>query len=386
VKPLPAVRPIQPVRIESDLAEIPAAKNMSAVIPAGIESDFPSAQATLRSELSLDDLRGEGSETIEDIADDNTGVAVEEQEQASGALRAENAHGTFVNLSGGGSLDIAKFQETGGQEQRPVQRGWVPFAADVFVTLAVVLGAIFFYRDRLAFPANSSAPTQNSTVVPQPLVFQSPSAVSGDAASSGTASATPTRNSATNPTTIEPQSNPAAGGPAAARPTAVPKQTARVTADMMQQTLEQHPVAPSRSESSGLNVAPSDDSAPAINSSISGSLTGIVSSNVPVLVAPSPRLEGPLKIGGNVKEPHLLTRVMPEYSLVAKEAGVQGDVIINTTIDQRGNVVNMQVVSGPQLLRGAALDALRRWKYQPSTLNGQPIAVQMLVTLKFSRR
>jgi hypothetical protein len=46
--------------------------------------------------------------------------------------------------------------------------------------------------------------------------------------------------------------------------------------------------------------------------------------------------------------------------------------------------VNMQVVSGPAMLRGPALTALRRWKYEPSTLNGQPTEVQMLVTIKFS--
>jgi outer membrane biosynthesis protein TonB len=44
----------------------------------------------------------------------------------------------------------------------------------------------------------------------------------------------------------------------------------------------------------------------------------------------------------------------------------------------------MQIVSGPALLRGAALAALRRWKYEPSTLNGQAISIQMLVTIKFS--
>ncbi len=75
---------------------------------------------------------------------------------------------------------------------------------------------------------------------------------------------------------------------------------------------------------------------------------------------------------------------MPEYPLVAKQAGIQGDVVVKTTIDQKGNVVDMQIVSGPAMLRGPALAALRRWRYEPSTLNGQPISVQMLVTIKFS--
>jgi protein TonB len=57
--------------------------------------------------------------------------------------------------------------------------------------------------------------------------------------------------------------------------------------------------------------------------------------------------------------------------------------VIDTSIDKSGSVVGMKVVSGPAVLRQAALDALRQWKYQPSTLDGQPVAIQMLVTIKF---
>ena len=100
--------------------------------------------------------------------------------------------------------------------------------------------------------------------------------------------------------------------------------------------------------------------------------------------APELRQEGPIKVGGNVKEPRLISRVMPEYPVVAKQANIQGDVVVKTTIDLKGNVVDMKIVSGPAMLRGPALAALRRWRYEPSMLDGQPIAVQMLVTIKFS--
>jgi protein TonB len=45
----------------------------------------------------------------------------------------------------------------------------------------------------------------------------------------------------------------------------------------------------------------------------------------------------------------------------------------------------MEIVSGPPMLRQSALEALRRWKYKPSTLNGEPVAVTILVTLRFHR-
>jgi TonB family protein len=145
-----------------------------------------------------------------------------------------------------------------------------------------------------------------------------------------------------------------------------------------------HPVAPQRGDGDQAVQAPSLDAASGGDSANGGALSGIVGSSVAAPAAPEIQQEGPVKVGGNVKEPRLVSRVMPEYPLVAKQAGIQGDVVVKTTIDAKGNVVNMQVVSGPAMLRGPALGALRRWKYEPSTLNGQPIAVQMSVTIRFS--
>ena len=90
-----------------------------------------------------------------------------------------------------------------------------------------------------------------------------------------------------------------------------------------------------------------------------------------------------MQVGGKVQQPKLLSSVMPIYPSVAKQAHVEGDVVIDTQIDKNGKVVHMKAVSGPVILRQAALEALSRWKYQPSTLDGQPVPVEMLVTVKF---
>ncbi len=63
--------------------------------------------------------------------------------------------------------------------------------------------------------------------------------------------------------------------------------------------------------------------------------------------------------------------------------GLEGDVIIDAVIDPAGNVKTAKTISGPTLLRSAALDAVRKWKYAPSRLDDQPISIQMLVTLQF---
>lgn len=91
----------------------------------------------------------------------------------------------------------------------------------------------------------------------------------------------------------------------------------------------------------------------------------------------------PVHVGGTIKQPKLIRSVMPVYPFAAREANVQGDVVVDTRIGPNGSVASMNVISGPTMLRQAALDALRHWKYQPSELDGKPVAVQMLVTIRF---
>ena len=83
-----------------------------------------------------------------------------------------------------------------------------------------------------------------------------------------------------------------------------------------------------------------------------------------------------------MQAPKLIQEVQPTYPPLAKQARIQGDVVIGV-IDAQGRVTQMKVVSGSPLLVEAAERALPQWSYQPTLLNGQPVAVDMLVTLHF---
>jgi len=358
------------------------------------------------STLSLHELRGDELSAAEVHAASSEAPTADEKDEESAAsnLLGGSAHGTFGSFSGGAALGGSRAAaETFGARldgsldagaslsSQPRGNNWMLIAACVALLFAGVFGGVFYFRTHSATPANNSAAKPNTPALPQQLAFQSPADAPGQPAQNSTVP----RNSAAHPVAIVTQSNAPAvtvssnssgsgSGPHVVSPE---KQNSKITADMVQQQLEGHPVAPQRSDAGQAEAAPALDPASSADSSNSGALNGIVSSNVPALAVPEIRSDGdgPVKVGGNVKEPRLLSRVMPEYPLVAKEAGIQGDVLIKTTIDAKGNVVNVQIVSGPQMLRGPALAALRRWKYEPSTLNGQPISVQMLVTIKFSR-
>ena len=91
----------------------------------------------------------------------------------------------------------------------------------------------------------------------------------------------------------------------------------------------------------------------------------------------------PVPVGGDVRPARLISSVPPAYPALAKAQHVAGEVRIDALIDANGRVTIMKVVSGPSLLRQAAMDALRQWKYQPATLDGKPVSMHLAVTLQF---
>ena len=114
-----------------------------------------------------------------------------------------------------------------------------------------------------------------------------------------------------------------------------------------------------------------------------GGVLGGIPSAAAHPVAPPTGKSAPIRVGGRVRPPKPIVQVKPEYPALARQARIQGQVQIDAVLDEQGNVVEMHVVSGPPLLYQAALDALRKWKYEPTYLNDQPIAVQMIVTITF---
>jgi len=117
-----------------------------------------------------------------------------------------------------------------------------------------------------------------------------------------------------------------------------------------------------------------------------GVLGSILSSGQhPVLpaIAPPAKPSAPVRVGGRVKEPRKISAPPPEYPVLARQAHVEGVVVIEAIIDERGDVVDARALSGHPLLMKAALDAVRQWKFEPTYLNDQPVAVQLVVSVGF---
>jgi protein TonB len=93
---------------------------------------------------------------------------------------------------------------------------------------------------------------------------------------------------------------------------------------------------------------------------------------------------GPVRIGGQVAQANLIRQVQPAYPAPAKSARVQGSVEFTATISKEGEIENLQLVRGHPLLVNAAREAVSRWKYRPTLLNGQPVEVVTDIVVNFS--
>jgi TonB family protein len=91
----------------------------------------------------------------------------------------------------------------------------------------------------------------------------------------------------------------------------------------------------------------------------------------------------PLPVGGDVVPAKQISSVPPSYPTLARNQRVSGNVVIDALIDANGRVTTMKAISGPTLLHQAAMDALKQWKYQPASLNGQAVPMHLNVTIQF---
>jgi protein TonB len=97
-----------------------------------------------------------------------------------------------------------------------------------------------------------------------------------------------------------------------------------------------------------------------------------------------PQKPSPLRVGGTVLPPARLVYVPPVYPSLAQTARVEGEVVLEATIDETGAVRDVIVRTSVPLLDRAAIDAVSKWRYSPTRLNGQAVPVIMQVRVRFS--
>jgi len=97
----------------------------------------------------------------------------------------------------------------------------------------------------------------------------------------------------------------------------------------------------------------------------------------------NPALPVRIRVGGIVSAARLIYQPKPEYPEIAKMTRTEGVVEFEAVIGKDGTIEELKVLRGHPLLVKAALDAVRRWRYQPTLLNGEPIEVLTEITVNF---
>lgn len=415
--PAPVLEPFGAPRHTREAAKPSAPAVDIAAISASLDAVAPMAPPT---SISMEELRGDSSPSLAVHEDEpnapphpaaaelnatetHSAETQESSESSASPLFSPSSarpRSSFGSFGGGTSLTLghtdssetlgARFESSvNGSLSAPaaLHQNWVLIAACVAVLFVAVAGGIYYFRSLKSGNSAARSIAASAPSVPSGVLATQQPLVPGGAASGSNAVVPPAQTPPASvnapaqsvPVVADEKKVPASF--ASARPAAKPAPP--VTNDMVASTLNAHPVAAQHDSAADGGTAPSYDAASdAQSESLSGAIP--TSSNINV---PEPKIQpdGPVKIGGQVKEARLVSSVNPTYPAAAKEAGVQGDVVINAVIDKTGHVRQMKVVSGPILLRQSALNAMREWRYSPSTLDGQPIDGQVVVTLQFRK-
>ena len=114
-----------------------------------------------------------------------------------------------------------------------------------------------------------------------------------------------------------------------------------------------------------------------------GGVIGGIISSTPVAV-PKVATTQRVRVSQGVSNGLLIRKVQPAYPPLARQARIQGQVLLQAQISKDGTIENLQLISGHPMLAPAAIEAVKQWRYKPYMLNGEPVAVDTQVVVNFT--
>jgi protein TonB len=112
-------------------------------------------------------------------------------------------------------------------------------------------------------------------------------------------------------------------------------------------------------------------------------LSAFTTGNGPAVSVVREKATGPVRMSGGVTAGMLVAAIQPVYPAIARAARIQGAVVMEAVISKSGRIESLRVVSGPEMLQRAALDAVQAARYRPYLLSGVPTEVQTTITVVF---
>ena len=178
--------------------------------------------------------------------------------------------------------------------------------------------------------------------------------------------------------------------PLPASPANLPPRAVPASMHVQPMLLEPLLTAPSRipqhvsmTPDSGLAPANVDSGLGRTGSGSNSDLFSALGPPASAVVKPEPP-KGPVHVSSGVATGQLLTPIQPVYPAIARQARIQGTVVVQAVISTSGTIEQLRIVSGPPMLQGAATEAIQRARYRPFMLNGQPVAVETTISVVFT--
>jgi protein TonB len=103
----------------------------------------------------------------------------------------------------------------------------------------------------------------------------------------------------------------------------------------------------------------------------------------PVSVKPDTLPIQRIKVSIGVQAAKLMWKELPDYPALAGVNRIQGSVVLSAVISPDGGIEELRVLSGHPLLIRSALEAVRKWRYRPTLLNGEPVRVETTIVVNF---
>jgi periplasmic protein TonB len=136
-----------------------------------------------------------------------------------------------------------------------------------------------------------------------------------------------------------------------------------------------------------------DEETPASGNSIPGAIPGVPSGVSNAIITQLIRATPPavpkiavqkVRVSSGVAQGLLIREVTPQYPQLARQARIQGTVVLQAMIGKDGKIENLHVISGHSMLVQAAMEAVKQWRYKPYCLNGEPVDVDTQINVNFT--
>ena len=102
-----------------------------------------------------------------------------------------------------------------------------------------------------------------------------------------------------------------------------------------------------------------------------------------MLTPPAPPIPQRIQVSADMQEGKLLQMIRPDYPQVAKLARITGTVRLSAIIDANGRITELKVVDGHPILAAAAREAVEKWRYRPTFINGAAVEVATDIFVHF---